>query len=101
DVNARTSTGGTPLMAAALYKGNAEVIRLLLKKGARPNADSGIEVRYDASALFFSVFAGDVETAGVLLDAGAKLDANIKLIGRFEVTSLMFLAPAGETALID
>src|SRR5206468_3499338 len=52
DVNARAATGITPLMVAARYNGNAEVVRLLLKRGARPNADKGVEVRNDASALF-------------------------------------------------
>lgn len=81
DVNARAATGITPLMVAARYRGNAEVVRLLLKKGARPNADKGIEVRNDASALFFAVMAGDVQTVGALLDAGARLEAPMKILG--------------------
>src|SRR5262249_23630789 len=59
DVNARAATGLTSLMVAARYRDNAEVVRLLLRKGAKPNADKGVEVRYDATALFFAVMAGD------------------------------------------
>ena len=62
DVNAQAATGITPLMVAAQYKGNAEVVRLLLKKGAKPNRDKGVEVRNDASALFLAVMAGDSQT---------------------------------------
>ncbi len=57
DVNARTETGITPLMLAARFKGNAETVRLMLKKGARPNADKGVAVRNDASALFYGLMA--------------------------------------------
>src|SRR5581483_2697122 len=41
DVNARAATGITPLMAAAQYRGNVEAVRLLLAKGAKPEADKG------------------------------------------------------------
>ena len=65
DVNARAASGITPLMVAARYRGNAEVVRLLLKKGAKPNADKGVEIRNDASAMFFAVMAGDTQTIEV------------------------------------
>ncbi len=97
DVNARAATGVDALMVAARYRGNAEVVRLLLKKGARPNADKGVEVRNDASALFFAVMAGDVQSAGALLDAGARLGDRMKILGRFAQSPLMyavFLDPA-------
>ncbi|MFY9571470.1 MAG: ankyrin repeat domain-containing protein [Blastocatellia bacterium] len=100
DVNARAATGITPLMVAARYRGNAEVVRLLLKKGAKPNVDKGVEVRYDASALFFAVMAGDVQTAGALLDAGARLNNPMKLLGRFALSPLTYAA-FGDAALVE
>ena len=90
DVNARAATGVTPLMVAARYRGNVETVRLLLKKGAKPNADKGVEVRNDASALFFAVMAGDVQTAGALLEAGARLGDRMKILGRFAQSPLMY-----------
>ena len=97
DVNARAATGVTALMVAARYRGNVEVVRLLLKKGARSNAETGVEVRNDATALFFAVMAGDVQTAGALLEAGARLGDRMKILGRFAQSPLMyavFLEPA-------
>jgi ankyrin repeat protein len=101
DVNAHAATGITPLMVAARYNGNVEVVRLLLKKGARPNADKGIEVRNDASALFFAVMVGDAQIAGALLDAGARLGDAMKLVGRVKVSPLMYATSAGESDIVE
>ena len=103
DVNARAATGVTPLMVAARYRGNVETVRLLLKKGAKPNADKGVEVRNDATALFFAVMAGDVQTAGALLEAGARLGDRMKILGRIPQSPVMyavFLEPAMVELLI-
>lgn len=100
DVNARAATGVTALMVAARHRGNVEVVRLLLKKGARPNADKGVEVRNDASALFFAVMAGDVQTAGALLDAGARLGDRMKILGRFAQSPLLY-ATFLDTAMVE
>lgn len=89
DVNARSATGLTPLMIASRYRGNADVVRLLLKKGARPNAEKDVEVRNEASALFFAVMAGDVEIARALVDAGAKFQ-RMKILGNFMSTVLNY-----------
>lgn len=89
DVNARAATGLTPLMIASRYRGNAEVVRLLLKKGARPNAEKNVEVRNEASALFFAVMAGDVEMARALVDAGAK-PQRMKILGNFMSSPLNY-----------
>lgn len=101
DVNARAASGLTPLMVASRYRGNAEVVRLLLKKGARPNADKAVEVHNDASALFFAVMAGDVEMARALLDAGAKLDQRMKVIGTFMQTPLNYAVFLEGPAMVE
>jgi ankyrin repeat protein len=90
DVNARAATGMTALMVAARYRGNIDVLRLLLKKGAKPNADKGVEVRNDASAFFFAVMAGDTQMAGALLEAGARTGDRMKIIGRFAQSPLLY-----------
>ncbi len=100
DVNARAATGIDALMVAARHRGNVDVVRLLLKKGARPNADKGVEVRNDASALFFAVMAGDVQTAGALHDAGARLGDRMKILGRFAQSPLLY-ATFLDTAMVE
>ena len=90
DVNARAASGFTPLMVASRYRGSAEVVRLLLKKGARPNADKSVEVRNEASALFLAVMVGDIETVKALVDAGARLDQRMKVLGMFMQTPLNY-----------
>src|SRR6185295_16427305 len=101
DVNARATTGITPLMVAARYRGNTEVVRLLLKKGAKPNVDKGIEVRNDASALFFAVMAGDVQTVGVLLEAGARLGDRMKILGQIVTSPLAYATFGGDSSLVE
>src|SRR6185369_14520996 len=100
DVNARAATGLTPLMIASRYRGNAEVVRLLLKKGARPNADKGVEVRNEASALFFAAMAGDVEIAGALVDAGAKIQ-RMKILGTFLVSPLNYTTTLDSLPMVE
>lgn len=101
DLNARAATGITPLMVASMYTGNVEVVRLLLKKGARPISDKGVEVRYDSSAFFFSVMAGDVPTAAALLDAGASVGTPMKVLGRITLTPLLFAASGGDLKMTE
>jgi ankyrin repeat protein len=101
DVNARAATGFTALMVASRYTGNAEVVRLLLKKGAKPNADQGVEVRNDASALFFAVTSGDVQIVKALLDAGARLNDPMKLLGRIPATSMFYAVVGGDSAMVE
>ncbi len=93
-VNARTATGVTALMIAARYKGNTEVVRLLLKKGAIPNVD--YKVRNNASAFFYAVMAGDVQTAQTLVAAGAKPHKKFKLLGTFDTSPLPIAVNNGD-----
>jgi hypothetical protein len=67
DINAmHASEGGTPLLFAAV-KGKAQAVRLLLEKGADPNArgDDG------RTPLHWAARAGSVESVEYLLRAGA------------------------------
>ena len=90
DVNARAASGVTALMVAARHRGNIEVVRELLKKGAKVTTDKGTEVRNNASAFFFAAMAGDVQMAQLLLDAGAKVGDRMKILGRFEQAPLFY-----------
>lgn len=99
DGNARAATGITPLMVAARYRGNAEVIRLRLAKGAKPNPEG--EVRNQASAVFFAVMAGDVPLAKTLVEAGAKPDQKMTLLGQFVSTPLLIAASNDDSGIIE
>jgi ankyrin repeat protein len=99
DVNARAATGITALLIAARYKGNAEVVRLLLQKGAKPNADG--EVRNNASALFYAAMAGDVQTAEALISAGAKLESRMNVLGLFPAWPLTFATLGNEARFVE
>jgi ankyrin repeat protein len=95
------STGITPLMVASRYRGNADVVRLLLNRGAVPNADKSVEVRYNASALFYAVMAGDAETVQVLLEAGARPADKMKILGRFSISPIFYAVFSSDPRLID
>jgi ankyrin repeat protein len=101
DVNARAANGINALMIAARYRGNAQVVSLLLKSGAKPNAEKGVEIRNDASALYFAVMAGDAKTIGVLLDAGARLGDRMKILGRFATSPLLYATFTGDPDLVE
>jgi ankyrin repeat protein len=101
DVNASAATGITPLMVAARHRGNADVIRLLLKSGAKANADKEPEVRNDASALFFAVMAGDVETVDALVRAGARIGDRMKVLGRLVTSPLLYATFGGDSAMVE
>ena len=71
-VSLQTTDGTTPLMYAAL-RGNAQSVRLLIKRGADPKASNDI----GATALLWA--AGDREKVRMLLDQGADPNARSKL----------------------
>lgn len=101
DVNARAASGISPLMVAARCRGNAGVVRLLLSKGAKPNSDKSVEVRNDASALFFAVMAGDLKTIDALVGAGARLNSPMKILGTFVATPLNYATFLDDPRLIE
>jgi ankyrin repeat protein len=99
EVNARAKTGISALMIAARYKGNAEVVKLLLQYGAKPNVEA--KVQNNASALFYAITAGDVQTADLLIAAGAKPDDRMTVLGVFSISPLTFAAIDDEARLVD
>jgi ankyrin repeat protein len=90
NVNTQAATGINALMVASRYRGNVEAVRLLLSKGARPNAEKGAEIRNDATALFFAAMAGDVQMVAALVDAGARAGDKMKILGRFTQSPLLY-----------
>ena len=69
-VNLSSRSGFTPLMAAALRDRNANLIRLLLQKGADAKAADARHL----TALTLSSTKGDVESMRLLIAAGADVD---------------------------
>jgi len=88
-VNRRGLGGSTPLMFAVFY-GDLDSVRLLLKKGADPNARNDV----GATALMWA--AGDVDNTQLLLDHGA--DANI--LSDYSRTALMIAAGRIQSAAV-
>jgi ankyrin repeat protein len=99
DVNARAESGFTALMVASRYRGNAETVRLLIEQGAKVNADKGVKVVNNASALSFASFSGDVDVARALIDAGANVNHMMIVLGQLPVTPIMGATLRGDVAM--
>ena len=87
DVNAVSNAGRTALMAAAKTIGAADVVKLLLAKGA----DARVVDKYATSALHEAALTGDVDTLQLILDAGG--DVHGRDSAKF--TPLMMAASSG------
>lgn len=101
DVHARAESGFDALTIAARHGGNAESVRLLLKKGARPNAEKDVQVKNSASPLFFAAAAGDVESVRALTAAGAAQDYRMLVVGSLPMTPLMSAVLRGDQAMAE
>jgi ankyrin repeat protein len=99
DVNARAESGFTALLVAARFRGNAEVVRLLLKQGAKVNADKNVKVINNASALVIAASSGDVDTARALIDAGANVEDRMMVLGVLPVTPLLAATLRGDNEM--
>jgi ankyrin repeat protein/mono/diheme cytochrome c family protein len=71
DIKPRSRLGNTALILAARKFGNSRTVRLLLDRGADPNAKNV----FGATALMAAASAGDAETVRALLDRGADVNA--------------------------
>jgi len=85
DPNYRSSQAGMTVLMRAAYKGNAEIVNLLLEKGAKVNekTDNGI------TALLLAAYNNHIEVVKLLLGKGS--DANIRVEkgnNAFEVAAL-------------
>lgn len=88
DVNAAEPDGSTPLMWAT-FKVDHELVRALLKRGAKANVTN----HYGSSALSEAVKVADVEMVRMLLDAHADPDS----ANQDGQTALMLAASIGAT----
>lgn len=73
DVNAKTKTGRTVLMAAAKSV-QLEMTKFLIAKGAKVNAKDG----NGRTALMFAAAQGNIELANLIMKEGADVDAKDK-----------------------
>lgn len=64
----------SPSWFRAVWKGQAQALRLFLECGAAVDAITTLAVCQRRTALFGATLRGDVATAGLLLDAGAAVD---------------------------
>lgn len=92
DVNVPAPDGSTPLMWAT-YDVDHEMVRALLKRGAKVNVVN----RFGDSALAEAVKLGDVELVRILLDAGANPDSP-NLDGQ---TALMLASSIGSLPIAE
>ena len=82
DVNVSTQQGQTPLMAAAKRNGNADLVRLLLQKGADVKTPGD-------TTLIPAAQSGDLEIMRLLIESGANVNC---LSSRLGETPLMYAA---------
>ena len=89
DVNALNKAGESPLMMAAL-KGNVDVARILIERGAAINKSGWTPLHYAATG-------GNVDIMNMLLNKGAQLDAR----SPNGTTPLMMAARYGSTQAVE
>ena len=82
DINVRTQQGRTALMAAAKRNGNADLVRLLLEKGADVKTPGD-------TTLIPTAQSGDVEIMRLLIEGGADVNCISPRLGE---TPLMYAA---------
>ncbi len=96
NVNARTSTGNTPLIAAAAYTDNLGVVKLLLDKGA----DLQSVNENNVSALAAAVYASDAKSVKFFLDQGCKPKQIQSLFGAADNPLLAIAAQTADAQIV-
>jgi ankyrin repeat protein len=92
DVNVTSIPGRTPLLVATMHNPSAEVVKLLITRGADARAVDKLQ----ATALHTAAVAADIDTLRVLLDA--KVDVNARDAADF--TPLMVAAANGSVGAV-
>lgn len=93
-----TSTGEDALMMAAVYRGNAGTLDLLLKAGLTPRVKR--KVRYDMNALNNAVFVNDLAMVQLLLERGAGPDQTFRVLGGAPMRPLLAAATFGNVGIV-
>lgn len=92
NVNAASKNGNTPLIIASFAHGSTEIVKALIKAGARVEAANGL----GGNAVVAAAEAGDVNTLRVLLDHGGNPDSKTLVVeSGSESTTLMITAQKG------
>lgn len=83
DINAKDENGNTALIITA-YKGDSEIVKILLEQGA----DSNITNKFNENVLQAAVFRGDLNTVNAILNVNSALIKSMDVEG----DSLLILA---------
>jgi len=89
-VDERANSGFTALMVASRYRGNAQTLKLLLARGARPVAGADIKVTNEMSATFIAAATSDVDMVEALTNAGGTVNTRAQVLGVFYATPLLY-----------
>jgi ankyrin repeat protein len=90
DINVRTQQGRTALVRAAKRNGNADLVRLLLEKGADVKAPGD-------TTLIQAAQSGDIEIMRLLIEAGANVNC---ISQRFGETPLMYASVSDRVEVV-
>ena len=104
-VNSTTDAFGSTPLIAAIGSGNVETVKLLLDKGANPNAaldfdEEGSTGARGESALAVAAAGGNADIVRLLLKKGAKVNYRFKAGGLIGPTALEAAQENGRTEII-
>ncbi|RWS25457.1 ankyrin repeat and MYND domain-containing protein 2-like protein [Leptotrombidium deliense] len=90
----KADENGMTLLHNAAYRGNADICRLLIDRGANVNSNEHV---YGYSPLMFAAIGGHLKAANVLLEAGANVN-QVNSVGR---TASQMAAFVGQHAVVS
>lgn len=94
DVN-RESKDGTPPLMLAVWRGESEIVRALLKAGAKVNYKLSTYYDDDETALMWAALQGDADIIQLLLGAGADINAHDKQGKFYDAETALIKAAKG------